>query len=117
MPKMRQRPHNPLKRPQTPLKNPRPRPRFKRKNPGPDVPGRGLAEGQRMDASRAALCRRAITADSPIAAGVGAVAGGATGAMAGARAASQPGYYLAQGNCYYRYPSGQYVLADPRACY
>jgi hypothetical protein len=46
-------------------------------------------------------------------AAIGAVAGGATGAIAG----SQPGYYLSQGNCYYRYPSGQYVLADPRACY
>ena len=32
-------------------------------------------------------------------------------------AASRPGYYLAEGNCYYRYPSGQYVQADPRACY
>jgi hypothetical protein len=52
-------------------------------------------------------------------AAIGAVAGGATGAIAGATATatSQPGYYLAQGNCYYRYPSGQYVLADPRACY
>jgi hypothetical protein len=50
-------------------------------------------------------------------AAIGAVAGGATGAIAGATAASQPGYYLAQGNCYYRYPSGQYVQADPRACY
>jgi hypothetical protein len=50
-------------------------------------------------------------------AAIGAVAGGATGAVAGATAASQPGYYLAQGNCYYRYPSGQYVQADPRACY
>jgi hypothetical protein len=50
-------------------------------------------------------------------AAIGAVAGGATGAIAGATAASQPGYYLAQGNCYYRYPSGQYVLADPRGCY
>jgi len=50
-------------------------------------------------------------------AAAGAVIGGATGAIAGATAASQPGYYLAQGNCYYRYPSGQYVLADPRWCY
>jgi hypothetical protein len=50
-------------------------------------------------------------------AAVGAVAGGATGAIAGATAASRPGYYFAQGNCYYRYPSGQYVAADPRACY
>lgn len=49
-------------------------------------------------------------------AAAGAVLGGATGAIAGATAA-QPGYYLAQGNCYYRYPNGQYVQADPRACY
>ena len=50
-------------------------------------------------------------------AAAGAVIGGATGAIAGATAASRPGYYFAQGNCYYRYPSGQYVEADPRACY
>lgn len=50
-------------------------------------------------------------------AAAGAVVGGATGAIAGAEAAPRPGYYLAQGNCYYRYPSGQYVPADPRACY
>ena len=50
-------------------------------------------------------------------AAAGAVVGGATGAIAGATAASRPGYYLAQGNCYYRYPNGQYVQADPRACY
>jgi hypothetical protein len=50
-------------------------------------------------------------------AAAGAVLGGATGAIAGAAAASRPGYYLAQGNCYYRYPSGQYVPADPRWCY
>lgn len=50
-------------------------------------------------------------------AAAGAVIGGATGAIVGATAASRPGYYLAQGNCYYRYPSGQYVPADPRWCY
>ncbi|WP_024511926.1 hypothetical protein [Bradyrhizobium sp. ARR65] len=50
-------------------------------------------------------------------AAAGAVIGGATGAIAGATAASRPGYYLAQGNCYYRYPNGQYVQADPRWCY
>jgi hypothetical protein len=49
-------------------------------------------------------------------AAAGAVIGGATGAIAGATAASRPGYYLAEGNCYYRYPSGQYVQADPRWC-
>jgi hypothetical protein len=50
-------------------------------------------------------------------AAAGAIVGGTTGAIVGATAASQPGYYFAQGNCYYRYPSGQYVPADPRACY
>ena len=50
-------------------------------------------------------------------AAAGAVLGGATGAIAGATAAARPGYYLAQGNCYYRYPNGQYVLADSGACY
>ena len=50
-------------------------------------------------------------------AAAGAVIGGATGAIAGATAASRPGYYVAQGVCYYRYPSGQYVQADPRWCY
>jgi hypothetical protein len=50
-------------------------------------------------------------------AAAGAVIGGATGAIAGATAASRPGYWLANGECYYRYPSGQYVPADPRWCY
>jgi len=50
-------------------------------------------------------------------AAAGAIVGGATGALAGASAAARPGYWLAQGNCYYRYPNGQYVQADPRACY
>jgi hypothetical protein len=50
-------------------------------------------------------------------AAAGAVIGGASGAIAGATAASRPGYYFAQGNCYYRYPNGQYVQVDPRACY
>jgi hypothetical protein len=50
-------------------------------------------------------------------AAAGAVIGGATGAIAGATAASRPGYWMAEGNCYYRYPDGQYVLADPRWCY
>jgi hypothetical protein len=47
----------------------------------------------------------------------GAIAGGTVGAIAGAQAAARPGYYLAQGNCYFRYPSGQYVQVDPRTCY
>jgi len=50
-------------------------------------------------------------------AAAGAVIGGTTGAIAGATAASRPGYWMADGVCYYRYPSGQYVQADPRWCY
>ena len=50
-------------------------------------------------------------------AAAGAVVGGATGALVGATAAARPGYYLSQGNCYYRYPSGEYVAVDPRSCY
>jgi hypothetical protein len=46
----------------------------------------------------------------------GAVVGGTTGALVGATAAARPGYYLSQGGCYYRYPSGQYVVVDPRNC-
>jgi hypothetical protein len=53
----------------------------------------------------------------PVGAAVGAIAGGTAGAIAGAQAAARPGYYLAQGNCYYKYPSGQYVQVDPRSCY
>jgi hypothetical protein len=48
---------------------------------------------------------------------VGAATGATVGAIAGAQAAARPGYYLAQGNCYYKYPSGQYVQVDPRSCY
>ena len=47
----------------------------------------------------------------------GAAAGAVIGGATGAAAASQPGYFSSEGNCYYRYPNGQYVLADPRACY
>jgi hypothetical protein len=50
-------------------------------------------------------------------AAVGAITGGTIGAISGAQAAQRPGYYLAEGNCYYRYPSGQYVPVDPRSCY
>jgi hypothetical protein len=53
----------------------------------------------------------------PVGAAVGAITGGTVGAIAGAQAAARPGYYLAQGGCYYKYPSGQYVQVDPRSCY
>jgi hypothetical protein len=53
----------------------------------------------------------------PVGAAVGAITGGTIGAIAGAQAAARPGYYLAQGGCYYKYPSGQYAQVDPRNCY
>jgi hypothetical protein len=43
----------------------------------------------------------------------GAVVGGTTGAVIGAQAEQRHGYYLWQGVCYYRYPSGQYAAVDP----
>jgi len=49
-------------------------------------------------------------------AAAGAIVGGTTGAIVGAQAAQRPGYFLSQGGCYYRYPSGQYVQVDPRSC-
>jgi len=52
----------------------------------------------------------------PSGAVVGAIAGGTTGAIVGAQAAQRPGYYLSQGDCYYRYPSGQYAPVDSRSC-
>jgi hypothetical protein len=47
----------------------------------------------------------------------GAAAGAVIGGITGATAAARDGYWLANGSCYYRYPSGQYVVADPRWCY
>jgi hypothetical protein len=52
----------------------------------------------------------------PVGAVAGAIAGGTTGAIISAQAARRPGYYWSQGACYYRYPSGQYVVVDPRSC-
>jgi hypothetical protein len=47
----------------------------------------------------------------------GAAAGAVIGGLTGASAAAREGYWLSNGGCYYRYPSGQYVVADPRWCY
>ena len=52
----------------------------------------------------------------PGGAAAGAIIGGATGAAIGAQAEQRHGYYLWQGVCYYRYPSGQYAAVDPRYC-
>ena len=47
----------------------------------------------------------------------GAAAGAVIGGLTGATAAAREGYWMSNGGCYYRYPSGQYVVADPRWCY
>jgi uncharacterized protein YcfJ len=49
-------------------------------------------------------------------AAAGALIGGATGAMIGAQAERRRGYYWWQGRCYYRYPSGEYMLVRPGYC-
>ena len=52
----------------------------------------------------------------PGGAAVGAIVGGTTGAVVGTQAEQRHGYYLWQGVCYYRYPSGQYAAVNPRYC-
>jgi hypothetical protein len=47
----------------------------------------------------------------------GALVGGTTGAVIGAEADRRHGYYWWRGNCYYRYPSGEYAIVGPRYCY
>jgi hypothetical protein len=47
----------------------------------------------------------------------GALVGGTTGALIGAEAEQRHGYYWWRGNCYYRYPSGEYAIVGPRYCY
>jgi Glycine zipper len=46
----------------------------------------------------------------------GALVGGTTGALIGAEAERPRGYYWWRGNCYYRYPSGEYAMVGPRYC-
>ena len=50
-------------------------------------------------------------------AAAGALIGGATGAMIGAQAEQRRGYYWWHERCYYRYPSGEYMLVQPDYCY
>jgi hypothetical protein len=49
-------------------------------------------------------------------AAAGVLIGGATGAAIGAEAERRHGYYWWQGNCYYRYPSGDYAPVAPGYC-
>ena len=79
--------------------------------PGPD-PAAGAVGGAIVGGVLGGLI-----SGRPVGAAVGAITGGTIGAIAGAQAAARPGYYLAQGGCYYKYPSGQYAQVDPRNCY
>jgi hypothetical protein len=46
----------------------------------------------------------------------GALIGGSTGAIIGSEAERRRGYYWWRGNCYYRYPSGEYAAVGPNYC-
>jgi len=46
----------------------------------------------------------------------GALIGGTTGAVVGSEAERRRGYYWWRGNCYYRYPSGEYAAIAPNYC-
>ena len=46
----------------------------------------------------------------------GSIIGGTTGAAIGAQAEQRNGYYLYQGACYYRYPTGEFAVIDPGYC-
>jgi hypothetical protein len=85
-------------------------------------PGKGRWPKPFAPMSTATLSRLHFRCGSPAepfrpgGAAAGAIVGGATGAVIGAQAEQRHGYYLWQGVCYYRYPSGQYAAVDPRYC-
>ena len=83
--------------------------------PPPPPPGQGVVGGAVGGAVVGGILGGVLTG-RPGGAAAGAVIGGATGAAIGAQAEQRHGYYLWQGVCYYRYPSGQYAAVDPRYC-
>jgi hypothetical protein len=84
--------------------------------PGPPPPpGQGAVGGAVGGAVVGGILGGVLTG-RPGGAAAGAIVGGATGAVIGAQAEQRHGYYLWQGACYYRYPSGQYAAVDPRYC-
>jgi hypothetical protein len=83
--------------------------------PPPPPPGEGAVGGAVGGAVVGGVLGGLLTG-RPGGAAVGAIVGGTTGAVIGAQAEQRHGYYLWQGVCYYRYPSGQYAAVDPRYC-
>ncbi len=83
--------------------------------PPPPPPGQGAVGGAVGGAVVGGILGGVLTG-RPGGAAAGAIVGGATGAVVGAQAEQRHGYYLWQGVCYYRYPSGQYAAVDPRYC-
>ena len=83
--------------------------------PPPPPPGDAVVGGAVGGAVVGGLLGGLLTG-RPGGAAAGAIVGGTTGAVIGAQAEQRHGYYLWQGACYYRYPSGQYAAVDPRYC-
>ena len=83
--------------------------------PPPPPPGQGAVGGAVGGAVVGGILGGVLTG-RPGGAAAGAIIGGATGAAIGAQAEQRHGYYLWQGVCYYRYPSGQYAAVDPHYC-
>jgi hypothetical protein len=83
--------------------------------PPPPLPGEGAVGGAVGGAVIGGVLGGLLTG-RPGGAAAGAIVGGTTGAVIGAQAEQRHGYYLWQGVCYYRYPSGQYAAVDPRYC-
>jgi hypothetical protein len=83
--------------------------------PPPPPPGEGAVGGAVGGAVVGGVLGGLLTG-RPGGVAAGAIVGGTTGAVIGAQAEQRHGYYLWQGVCYYRYPSGQYAAVDPRYC-
>ncbi len=84
--------------------------------PPPPPPGQDAVGGAVGGAVLGGILGGLLTG-RPGGAVAGAIVGGTTGAVIGAQAEQRHGYYLWQGGCYYRYPSGEYIAIDPRYCY
>ena len=83
--------------------------------PPPPPPGSGVVGGAIGGSILGGIIGGALTGRAGGAV-VGAIIGGTTGAAIGAQAEQRNGYYLYQGACYYRYPTGEFAVIDPGYC-
>ena len=83
--------------------------------PPPPPPGSGVVGGAIGGSIIGGILGGALTGRAGGAA-VGAIIGGTTGAAIGAQSEQRNGYYLYQGACYYRYPTGEFAVIDPGYC-